>query len=108
MPAAAYSSCPALLHSISCAVVGFGIAAKIGRNAVSITRPSGSSEPSLRTITPPGGVTVSAVMSNRRIAAELSTAPCIETCPTSTGISGKSASRSSLCRVRPPGIRVSS
>lgn len=42
-------------------------------------RPYGSSLPGLRTITPPGGVLVSAEMPNCFSAAEFITAPCIET-----------------------------
>ena len=42
------------------------------------------------------------------IAAEFSTAPCIDTCPTSTGLSGKSLSRSSRVEPTPFGMAFSS
>ena len=42
------------------------------------------------------------------VAAEFITAPCIETCPTRTGLSGNAASRSSRFRRRPAGMTFSS
>ncbi len=63
--------------------------------------------PGLRTMTPPGGVFVATEMPYCFIAAELSTAPCSETWPTITGLSGKAASRSSRFSVR-SGMTLSS
>ena len=71
-------------------------------------KPAGSWEPGLRTMTPPGGVWVSAVMLNVLSAAEFSTAPCIDTWPTSTGLSGNSLSRSSRVSPTPLGMTFSS
>ena len=54
-----------------------------------MTRPAGSLVPGLRRMIPPGGVAVATVKLYFFMAAEFSTAPCIETWPTSTGFSGK-------------------
>ena len=87
-----------LLRGDAVVVLGLRIRARqlvhTGMKAVSISRPSGSWLPGLRTMTPPGGVLVAAEMPYFFMAAELSTAPCIETWPTTTGLSGKSLSRS--------------
>ena len=71
-------------------------------------RPYGSWVPGLRTMTPPGGVLVRAEMPHFFIAAEFSTAPCIDTCPTSTGLSGKALSRWSRLSSCPFGMTFSS
>jgi hypothetical protein len=107
-PAAAYSLWPAIDHATSCSALGLGIAANTGSQAVSMISPYGSLVPGLRTITPPGGVCVSAEKLNFFNAAEFMTPPCIDTWPTSTGVSGKALSRSSRFSRRPFGMTFSS
>ena len=70
--------------------------------------PYGSLVPGLRTMTPPGGVLVSALKFHFFIELEFSTAPCIDTWPTSTGLFGNAWSRSSRFSSRPLGMTFSS